>query len=93
MRTSAMDSFIESLRLTERQRSIFASLVRGEAPKQIADSLGISHVTVRRHLEHVYRKSGTQNQRELLALFARIADAHGREPYGAALDANLSATG
>jgi DNA-binding NarL/FixJ family response regulator len=69
---SAIGWFAESIRLSGRQRSVFTLLVGGEAPKQIASKLNISHVTVRRHLEEIYSKSGTENQRELLALFARV---------------------
>lgn len=66
-----VSSFAEAYNLTRRQRSILSLLVEGHAPKHIAGSLNIAHVTVRRHLEGIYVKSGTQNQRELLALFAR----------------------
>jgi DNA-binding CsgD family transcriptional regulator len=69
---SAICRFAESIRLTDRQRLVFTLLVGGHAPKEIATSLDIAHVTVRRHLEGIYCKSGTQNQRELLALFARV---------------------
>jgi DNA-binding CsgD family transcriptional regulator len=50
---------------------VFAMLVHGIAPKQIAVLLRVSHTTVRRHAEDVYRKCGVRSQRETLALFAR----------------------
>jgi DNA-binding NarL/FixJ family response regulator len=50
---------------------VFALLVHGVAPKDMAALLRISHTTVRRHAEDVYRKCGVRSQRETLALFAR----------------------
>lgn len=57
--------------LTAAQRRVFAMLVRGMAPKEIATLLSVTHATVRRHAEDVYRKCGMRSQRETLALFAR----------------------
>jgi DNA-binding CsgD family transcriptional regulator len=58
--------------LTSRQRDVFFLLVQGLSPKEIAHRLAISPVTVRRHGEEIYRRCGTSNQRETLALLARI---------------------
>jgi DNA-binding NarL/FixJ family response regulator len=58
--------------LTSRQRDVFTMLVEGVSPKEMAHRLSISHVTVRRHAEELYRRCGTSNQRETLALFARL---------------------
>lgn len=63
--------FARRFNLTTRQRDIFAMLIEGLAPKEMAHRLAISHVTVRRHAEEIYRRCGTSNQRETLALFAR----------------------
>ena len=42
--------------LTPRQRGVAALLARGLTNQEIADELGISLHTVRRHLEHVFRR-------------------------------------
>ena len=63
--------FARRFNLTARQRDVFAMLIEGLAPKEVAHRLAISHVTVRRHAEEIYRRCGTGNQRETLALFAR----------------------
>ncbi len=63
--------FSERFRLTPRQDGIFAMLVGGLAPKEIAGRLSLSHITIRRHAEDIYRKCGVRSQREMLALFAR----------------------
>ena len=66
-----ISDFCTRFELTPRQRRIFALLVDGLAPKEIADRLSISHVTIRRHAEDIYRKCGLRSQRETLAFFAR----------------------
>jgi DNA-binding NarL/FixJ family response regulator len=45
------------LQLTRREADVFARLREGMTPKQIAFELGLSAVTVRRHLGSVARKS------------------------------------
>jgi|ERR1017187_2200363 DNA-binding NarL/FixJ family response regulator len=70
LRNSIAD-FCTRFGLTPRQRAIFALLVEGLAPKEIADRLSISNVTIRRHAEDIYRKCAMRSQRETLALFAR----------------------
>jgi DNA-binding NarL/FixJ family response regulator len=57
--------------LTPAQSRVFALLVGGLAPKDIAQHLRVSHTTVRRHAEDIHRKCGVRSQRETLALFAR----------------------
>lgn len=42
--------------LTERERDVLRSLVRGLAYKQVADELGLSIDTVRTHIRGIYRK-------------------------------------
>lgn len=52
--------------LTDRQQEIAKLLVgTGLSYKQIADRLGISEGTVRKHVEHVYRSAGVHSRAEL----------------------------
>jgi DNA-binding NarL/FixJ family response regulator len=46
-------------------------LIDGIAPKEMAERLSLSHVTVRRHSEEICRRCGVSNQRELLAFLVR----------------------
>jgi two-component system, NarL family, nitrate/nitrite response regulator NarL len=46
----------EAPSLTERERDVLRSLVRGLAYKQVADELGLSIDTVRTHIRGIYRK-------------------------------------
>ena len=63
--------FFEGRKLTDRQRQVFMLLAAGVGPKEVGARLGISDSTVRFHARSLYRKCGTHNQREALALFGR----------------------
>ncbi len=54
--------------LTEREAEIFAALVEGAAPKQIAHARGITVYTVRGHIHQVLSKLQVSSQREALAM-------------------------
>lgn len=54
--------------LTDREREVFAALVAGTAPKQIAHRSGITVSTVRGHIQRVLSKLDVSNQREALAM-------------------------
>ncbi len=70
-RPDRVSAFSSKFGLTPAQRRVFAMLVEGLSPKEIAAHLRISHSTVRRHAEDIHRKCGMTSQRETLALFAR----------------------
>ena len=54
--------------LTEREAEVFAALVTGAAPKQIAHLSGITVYTVRGHIQRVLSKLDVSSQREALAM-------------------------
>jgi DNA-binding NarL/FixJ family response regulator len=54
--------------LTERESNVFAALVEGLAPKQIAHRDGIAVSTVRGHIHGVLSKLEVSSQREALAM-------------------------
>jgi two-component system nitrate/nitrite response regulator NarL len=54
--------------LTEREAEVFAALVSGIAPKQIAHRSGITVYTVRGHIQRVLSKLDVSNEREALAM-------------------------
>lgn len=66
-----VQEFCDHFELTPRQRSIFTMLVAGVSPKEIACRLSLSHVTIRRHSGEIYKRCGTRNFRETLAMYAR----------------------
>lgn len=50
--------------LTNRQRDILARLAAGEAPREIAQVLGLSAVTVRNHIQAAMERLGARNRLE-----------------------------
>lgn len=56
-------------RLTPRELEIVAQITAGASNRDIADALGISEETVKRHLSNIYEKTGVSTRLEL-ALFA-----------------------
>lgn len=52
----------DPLSLTTRERQIAEMMAAGETARGIADQLGISYHTVRRHGEKVFRKLGVRNR-------------------------------
>lgn len=55
-------------KLTQREAEVFAALVAGTAPKQIARGSGITISTVRGHIQRVLSKLEVSCQREALAM-------------------------
>lgn len=56
--------------LTHRERQILAALADGRTAHAIGHQLGISEGTVRKHLEHIYEKTG-QRDRLLVVSYAQ----------------------
>jgi DNA-binding CsgD family transcriptional regulator len=52
--------------LTKSEADVALCIVRGADPKQIAEELSISAATVRTHLKHVFEKTDTHRQAELV---------------------------
>jgi DNA-binding CsgD family transcriptional regulator len=44
------------------------AVVRGDGLQAAADALGVTLATVKTHLQHVFGKTGTQRQTELMGL-------------------------
>jgi DNA-binding NarL/FixJ family response regulator len=57
-----------SVELTERESQMVDGLRRGQSTRQIAERLGISEVTVRRHISGVHHKLGVSKRADLLRL-------------------------
>ena len=72
MTTPTMDTvFAEPLTL--REREVAAAVARGLRNKQIADELGISAETVKRHLASIYSKLAVSGR---LALAVHVLRSH-----------------
>ncbi len=70
-----VESFANRHDLSPRQREVVQLLVEGLTTVAMADALGISTHTVRDHLKHLYRKTGSNSRGELLGLVSRTAPA------------------
>ena len=57
--------------LTSAEQRVLARLVEGQSPRSVAASLRISVHTVRAHLAHIFAKTNSRNQRELLVSWLR----------------------
>jgi len=47
-------------------------MLRLNGVKAIAEALGLSQATVKTHLHHVFRKTGTNRQKDLVKLVAGL---------------------
>ena len=45
----------------------------GLSVKEAAEVLGVSEITAKTHLQHIYKKTGTSKQTELMHLFMSSA--------------------
>lgn len=68
-----VQAFAASHGLSPREQEVLNLLGRGLTTAAMAEELGISPHTVRDHLKHLYRKTGTKGRSELLGLISRAA--------------------
>jgi DNA-binding NarL/FixJ family response regulator len=58
----------EDFNLTQRELEILEQLAKGHTYKSIAENLFISSGTVRKHIEHIYRKLQVKNKVEAISI-------------------------
>jgi DNA-binding CsgD family transcriptional regulator/PAS domain-containing protein len=68
-----MQAFSSSHSLSPREQEVLHLLGRGLTTTAMAEELGISPHTIRDHLKHLYRKTGTKGRSELLGLISRAS--------------------
>lgn len=56
----------EEYKLTSREITILEAIASGMSYDQVADSVGISYGTVRKHIENIYRKLNVHNKVEAI---------------------------
>jgi DNA-binding CsgD family transcriptional regulator len=59
--------------LTPAEARVACEVGKGENPNDVAHSLGVMPSTVRTHLHHVFAKTATRRQAELMGLVAQLA--------------------
>jgi len=62
--------------LTEREREVLESLVKGRSNKEIASALGVSDETVKSHLKALFAKLGVQDRTEAAVTAIRHGIVH-----------------
>ena len=62
-----------SLELSASEARVVATLAEGRSVREAADSLGLSHHTVRSHLKRIFGRCEVHSQAELMQLVGRIA--------------------
>ena len=70
-----LEAFASTYSLSPREYEVVSLLVQGLTTVAMADRLGISPHTVRDHLKHLYRKTGTRSRSELLGQLSGVANA------------------
>lgn len=59
--------------LTPAEARVACEVGKGENPNDVAEALGVMPSTVRTHLHHVFAKTATRRQAELMRLIAQLA--------------------
>ena len=68
MLSNAMNHFSVEYCLTQREKEIIDCYCKGLSAEQVAVSLGISLSTVKKHLNHIFTKTGISHKNQLFAL-------------------------
>lgn len=72
---SPLEGFSKLYGLTASEIRVAEAVLRFSGNEAIAEALGISRPTVRTHLNHIYRKTGANNQSDLVKLVAGLGGA------------------
>jgi DNA-binding CsgD family transcriptional regulator len=70
---SAMETVAKLYGLTASELRVLQSVMELGVIRKVADSLGISEATVKTHLQHLFEKTGTRRQSDLIKLVASSA--------------------
>ncbi|MDP4300809.1 response regulator transcription factor [Leptothrix discophora] len=65
---ATLEALVLALRVTRREAEVLLWLCRGKTNRDIADILGASAATVKKHLEHVYEKLGVETRNAAAAV-------------------------
>lgn len=68
-------SFARHFELTSAETAVVSEAIRGDGIAALARRLGISRTTARTHIQHVFDKTGTHRQAELIRLVGEWKEA------------------
>ena len=63
------EAFAKLYGLTTSELRVLLAMAPGLSVKEAAEVLGIGETTAQTHLQHIFRKTGTSKQTELMRLF------------------------
>lgn len=63
---AAREEQCKEFKLSEREKEVADQVVRGLHNSEIADNLYISEVTVKKHLQNIFQKTGVDNRAALV---------------------------
>jgi len=68
-----IDAIARSYGLTPGEARVLQAVAEIGGVRPVAVALGLSHTTVKTHLRHIYQKTGTKRQIDLVRLVAAAA--------------------
>jgi len=66
-----LEALAELYGLTSAERKVLELVAEGVSPQDAADKLSVSLATIKTHLQHVFAKTNTGRQADLVRLVAR----------------------
>lgn len=63
-----IETLVEQYGLSPSELRVLMGLMQGQVPRAIAEALGIAMPTIRTHLRHLFEKTGTSRQAQLVQL-------------------------
>jgi DNA-binding CsgD family transcriptional regulator len=75
------EAFAKLYGLTGGELRVLLAMAPGLGMREAAEVLGIAEATAKTHLQHIFSKTGTSRQTDLMLLFARSAPPLAKEPH------------
>jgi DNA-binding CsgD family transcriptional regulator len=71
---SPLETVAKRHQLTPSELRVLLAIVEVGGAPEVAEALGVSETTVKTHLRHIFEKTGTSRQAELVKLIAGFAN-------------------
>lgn len=71
---SSLEALTQTFRLTPAETRVLGAITDGGAVPEASRALGLSETTVKTHLRHIFEKTGTRRQTDLIKLAACFAN-------------------
>lgn len=75
-----LQTSIEDYRITRRQKDVVKGLILGCTNKEIAVALGTAEQTIKEHIKHLMKKTGTTTRTGILSKLFRLERAIEADP-------------